>query len=385
MTAHPIFFDPTKRRAATLSLIGAIAAVVSTIVVVAFVASVLVVANVDGPAINSRQQRSPIQVANQIAKKRELLPVARQLASTVRAREAAFALSAHQRTMPRASSALRRNVHGLANRPLSIGFYVTWDDSSYASLKKVLPKLDWVVPSWVELTGPEMTLKYSLDRKSLDFMRQTKPEITILPMLQNATDGTWDGPGLARMLADPQQRQARLASPGRVPRIQLVAGRGRRFRGGAQRGSAQCHRLPRGDARALQAAWLAYGGGHSARRRRLAVRRVRQGRRFSDADGLRRALRGRRAGLHRVARLVCRDAEPAHEAARSGAHHRGHRQLRLRLGDKQAGRGRDLPGVRTGCARFRGDDHARPARRSIRTSTTATTMERSIRSGSSTP
>ncbi len=42
-----------------------------------------------------------MQVANQIAKKRELLPVARQLASTVRAREEAFARSAHPRTMPR--------------------------------------------------------------------------------------------------------------------------------------------------------------------------------------------------------------------------------------------------------------------------------------------
>ncbi len=29
-------------------------------------------------------------------------------------------------------------------------------------------------------------------------------------MLQNATDGKWDGPGLARLLADPAKRQARL-------------------------------------------------------------------------------------------------------------------------------------------------------------------------------
>ncbi len=76
----------------------------------------------------------------------------------------------------------------------------------------MLPKLDWVVPSWAELTGPEMDLKYNLDRKSLDFMRETKPDVAILPMLQNATDGNWDGPGLARLLADPEKRRARLES-----------------------------------------------------------------------------------------------------------------------------------------------------------------------------
>ncbi len=212
MPVHPIFFDPTKKRAATFSLIGAITAVVSTIVVVAFVASMLIVANVDSPSIAARSQRSATQVANQIAKKRELLPVARQLASTVRAREEAFARSAHPRTMPRIPFALRKHARGSLNRPLSIGFYVTWDDSSYASLKKVLPKLDWVVPSWAELTGPAMDLKYNLDRKSLDFMRETKPDVAILPMLQNATDGNWDGPGLARLLADPEKRRARLES-----------------------------------------------------------------------------------------------------------------------------------------------------------------------------
>jgi peptidoglycan-N-acetylglucosamine deacetylase len=212
MTAKPIFFDPTKKRAATLSLISAIAAVVSTIVVVAFVASVLFVANVDGPSINSGSQRTAMQVANQIAKKRELLPVARQLASAVRARQEASAHAAHRRTMPRTYLSLRRHARGAANRPLSIGFYVTWDDSSYASLRKALPKLDWVVPSWLELTGSEMDLKSNLDRKSLDFMRQTKPEVSILPMLQNATDGNWDGPGLARLLADPEKRRARLES-----------------------------------------------------------------------------------------------------------------------------------------------------------------------------
>ncbi len=95
---------------------------------------------------------------------------------------------------------------------MTIGFYVTWDDSSFASLQTALPKLDWVVPSWLELTGPDMELKTGVDQKSVDLLRKQKQRPSVLPMLQNATDGKWDGPGLARLLADPAKRQARLQS-----------------------------------------------------------------------------------------------------------------------------------------------------------------------------
>jgi hypothetical protein len=97
-------------------------------------------------------------------------------------------------------------------RPLTIGFYVTWDDSSFASLETALPRLDWVVPSWLELTGPDLELKTGVDQKSVNLLRKQKQLPSVLPMLQNATDGKWDGPGLARLLADPAKRQARLAS-----------------------------------------------------------------------------------------------------------------------------------------------------------------------------
>src|SRR4029078_12450353 len=36
-------------------------------------------------------------------------------------------------------------------RPLSVGFYINWDESSYESLKRNLDHLDWVVPEWSHL------------------------------------------------------------------------------------------------------------------------------------------------------------------------------------------------------------------------------------------
>src|SRR4029079_1507467 len=98
------------------------------------------------------------------------------------------------------------------SRPLTIGFYVTWDDSSYASLVMALPKLDWVVPSWLELTGPDLELNAVVDEKSTELLAKQKQRPSVLPMLQNATDGKWDGPGLARLLADPDKRKERIES-----------------------------------------------------------------------------------------------------------------------------------------------------------------------------
>ena len=104
--------------------------------------------------------------------------------------------------MPKASPKQLSAIQARSgSRPLTIGFYVTWDDSSYASLEKALPKLDWVVPSWLELTGPDLELKTGVDQKSVALLKAQKQRLSVLPMLQNASDGNWDGPGLARLLA----------------------------------------------------------------------------------------------------------------------------------------------------------------------------------------
>ena len=214
MTRHPVFFDPSKKRAAVLSAVSLAVAVVSTVLLAIFVASVLVFPNVPGLPLQSAHRRVPLPGADEIAQRRELLPAARQLAEAARSRKVSLKERLlHPATMPVISRAQESSARGQsAASPLTIGFYVTWDDSSYASLEKALPKLDWVVPSWLELVGQDLEIKSSLDQKSLDLIHRVKPATTVLPMLQNATDGKWDGPGLARLLADPAKRQARLDS-----------------------------------------------------------------------------------------------------------------------------------------------------------------------------
>ena len=115
---------------------------------------------------------------------------------------------------PQAQVIERRSLPGsLARpdgRPLSIGFYVNWDDNSYPALKRAVPRLDWVIPSWLTLDGPDMSLTETVEGRVLDYIQVTKPNTAILPMIQNAAGGQWDGTGLAKMLADPAARAERI-------------------------------------------------------------------------------------------------------------------------------------------------------------------------------
>jgi len=210
VTRHPVFFDPTKRRSIILGRLGWLVSVASTIVLVIFIASLLFFPNVSVLPLAPPHKRAPLTDAADIAKRRELLPAARRLGDAARSRSTLPKWAVKQR-MPKATdSQLTAAIERSDSRPLTIGFYVTWDDSSYASLEMALPKLDWVVPSWLELTGPDMELKGVVDQKSVDLLRKQKQPPSVLPMLQNASEGKWDGPGLARLLADPAKRRARL-------------------------------------------------------------------------------------------------------------------------------------------------------------------------------
>ena len=95
-------------------------------------------------------------------------------------------------------------------RPLSVGFFINWDESSYESLKRNLDHLDWVVGEWSHLQNvPDGAnpLVTDVHIPALNWIRLTRPEVRILPMVQNVIDGKWDGELLARAIADEPHRQ----------------------------------------------------------------------------------------------------------------------------------------------------------------------------------
>ena len=209
MSNKPIFFDETGRRAARLSILGWAGAILSTILGIAFVVSILASQRVESPQLPYRMTAN-----NQLVRRAldpSLLRSAARLAAEARAREK-LALSWRRKTARAAPArSLSAALRPLPHRPLAMGFYVNWnntDDTSYAALKRSLPKLDWVLPAWMTLEGPGMSLKVSMDDRAFELIRETRPALPILPMIQNASQSIWDGPGLQKLLADPARRAA---------------------------------------------------------------------------------------------------------------------------------------------------------------------------------
>ncbi len=101
-----------------------------------------------------------------------------------------------------------------AGRSLAIAFFPNWDtDHAPDSLKAALPALDWVMPTWFNMVGPGMTLKDNFQALRFTGMirHQASTSVAIVPTVQNASGGIFDGPGLAKLLADRARRDALIA------------------------------------------------------------------------------------------------------------------------------------------------------------------------------
>jgi cellulose synthase/poly-beta-1,6-N-acetylglucosamine synthase-like glycosyltransferase/peptidoglycan/xylan/chitin deacetylase (PgdA/CDA1 family) len=198
MVNKPVFFDATGRRAIGVSIFVWSMAAICTVLGTLFVASLLSVPQLS--SIRLPGQLSAVPVAP------GLLHSAEALAEQARERRA-------EALRERLVKAVRRHVHPSAQnlpvgRPLAIAFYPNWSLNAYDSLKVALPELDWVMPTWLNLDGPDLVLKQNYNQQVYTLIRSSKPTVAILPVVQNASLGKWDGPGLAKLLANPKRRSA---------------------------------------------------------------------------------------------------------------------------------------------------------------------------------
>jgi peptidoglycan-N-acetylglucosamine deacetylase len=212
MSKKPIFFDATGRRAARISFVGWIVAVISTVLGIAFIASLAVAPQMDVVNYTTRLTAIHLPELETKAKAPGLLKSAARLAEEARlrrlnaynARRARIVRNFPPRTFPPALMAPQ-------GHSLAIGFYETYEEASYPALKRAVPHLDWLIPNWLTLHQPTMTLKTAVDRRVVNLLRSRKPAVTIIPMIQNIEKGVWDGEGLAKLLADKPRRGKLLA------------------------------------------------------------------------------------------------------------------------------------------------------------------------------
>jgi peptidoglycan/xylan/chitin deacetylase (PgdA/CDA1 family)/spore germination protein YaaH len=211
MTKKPIFFDATGRRAARISLVGWAAAVVSTVLGIAFIASLVVAPQMTTVTFSNRLTAVHLPELVNKAKAPGLLRSAGRLAAEARARRIEQQRLRRQRIArnfpPRVFPEALMPQKG---HSLSIGFYETYEEASYPALKRALPNLDWIIPNWLSLQGPNMVLTPAIDRRVVALARSRKPVATIIPMIQNIQKGNWNGDDLARLLADGSRRKALL-------------------------------------------------------------------------------------------------------------------------------------------------------------------------------
>ncbi len=217
----PVFYDPAGRRWRRVRRTWLALAVIVTAMTGIFIASVLV--NPVWPILNVR----PVASLPHTADLKPKQPNVPANPSEQKARKAQAELQHALALTPRVVPSRRRSHVPIVppptlpppivptNRPLSIGFYINWDESSYASLKRNLDHLDWVIAEWSHLqAAPDgsASLVTEVDAPALNWIRLTRPQVQVIPMVQNLVDEKWQPDLLARSVSDEPGRQHLIAA-----------------------------------------------------------------------------------------------------------------------------------------------------------------------------
>lgn len=92
---------------------------------------------------------------------------------------------------------------------LRVGFFVDWDDASFASLKDNLNSLDIVIGEWMHLSDSSGNIVLDnpeREKMVLGYMRANNPNVKPLALINNFTDLKWQDKNLAESLKTQENR-----------------------------------------------------------------------------------------------------------------------------------------------------------------------------------
>lgn len=95
--------------------------------------------------------------------------------------------------------------------PTAYAFHAPWDDASAASLARHVDDLDWLIPGWISITGPDHKVTSFADPRGKAIISHARHRPKLMPMIQNALGGQWDGPGITALLRNPKAVDATLS------------------------------------------------------------------------------------------------------------------------------------------------------------------------------
>jgi cellulose synthase/poly-beta-1,6-N-acetylglucosamine synthase-like glycosyltransferase/spore germination protein YaaH/peptidoglycan/xylan/chitin deacetylase (PgdA/CDA1 family) len=187
--ADLVFHDPTGRRARRVRFLGGLVASFLALLVAAFFATLAFAPRL--PTISLKDPAALSALHDATAHKLK----GRQQWNRI--------------PHPRAGTAT-----GGPTRPLAVGFYVSWDESSRESLADHVDQLDVVSPQWVALADANGTLSITSDPQARAIIASAKRPPSILPGVFNfdTATRTWNGPMANALLLNPKARTGLIAN-----------------------------------------------------------------------------------------------------------------------------------------------------------------------------
>jgi len=218
--AKAVFHDTKGRRGRYLNIFGIATAIAATVLLSVFIISVLLnpflpKLKLKPIAVLPQQPDTALPVPDTPPLTRRALQVKQEgekLKRAKAARDEQRRQKIFESEMLRAAGKKPLDKNGV-ERPLSIGFYVNWDDTSFSSLQQNIDSLDWIVPEWIRLSGDDASpLVLDIDQKAMELIRSEKPDLRVVPLLQNYKNEQWDTGLLTKALRSDASEKALIAA-----------------------------------------------------------------------------------------------------------------------------------------------------------------------------
>jgi cellulose synthase/poly-beta-1,6-N-acetylglucosamine synthase-like glycosyltransferase/peptidoglycan/xylan/chitin deacetylase (PgdA/CDA1 family)/spore germination protein YaaH len=177
-----VFHDPTGRRARRMRLFWGLLLAIGALVAAAFFATLAIAPRLPGVTLRDPRalQALHVETAHKLKGRKDWSRIPH----------------------PRAPST------GGPARPLSVGFYVSWDETSRESLADHVGELDVVSPQWIQLNGAAGQVDITSDPEARALIAAAKKPPSILPGVINARNGVWNGAEADALIASPKAQAA---------------------------------------------------------------------------------------------------------------------------------------------------------------------------------
>src|SRR5581483_7683696 len=193
---HPIFYDEHKKRWPRLRNVFVVLGSFGTILLVIFSASVIA-RPVFAPLNLGSLRKTVFHALIKNSLKRNEGKIYLALQKEQREQQDQYEEEVRQ-----------RNIQN--GNPLTIGFFVNWDDASYTSLKENFTHIDILMPEWLHLKDAAGNIVPDIadyQDEVADYIRGRDPNMPIMPLVNNALNN-WDKSLLSSVLQSPQRRAA---------------------------------------------------------------------------------------------------------------------------------------------------------------------------------